>query len=265
MRRPHDHTLALAVAEVLTGGGAMGAQARALDWVATSLGPMARWPQSLRTAASICLASRFPMIILWGPDLVQIYNDGYWPILGTKHPEAMGQPTRACWPEVWAFNAPIYDAVRARGEVVYAEDQLFRIARSGYVEEAYFTLCYSPIRDESEGVGGILVTVLETTPRVLGERRLRTLHDLAARSGAATTVREACVSAARALADNPADIPFALLYLLDATGGAARLAATVALEPGTAATPPSSTWERGPTWRPPGPWRGCWRRDGPTW
>ena len=85
--------------------------------------------------------------------LHQLYNDGYCPILGAKHPRAMGQPTRACWPEVWGYNAPIYDAVMARGEVVYAEDQLFCIARNGYVEEAYFTLCYSPIRDESGGPG----------------------------------------------------------------------------------------------------------------
>jgi len=233
----NTHPRAPVSATVLAGGGAMGALMRALDWAATPIGPVERWPQSLRTAVSICLASRFPMIILWGRDLIQLYNDGYGPILGTKHPRAMGQPTRACWPEVWDFNAPIYDAVMARGEVVYAEDQLFCIARGGYVEEAYFTLCYSPIRDESGGVGGILVTVLETTRRVLGERRLRTLRDLAAAAGTATTAWEACATAARALAGNAADIPFALLYLLDATGTEARLAGTAGLKPGTPTSP----------------------------
>ena len=220
------------VAEVLAGGGEMGASMRSFQWAATSLGPVMEWPQSLRTAVSICLSSRFPMIVLWGPELIQMYNDAYLPILGANHPRSLGQPTRECWPEVWEFNAPIYSAVVERGEETYLEDQLFRITRNGYMEDAYFTACYSAIRDESARVGGVLVTVLETTNRVLTGRRLRTLRELAAHVSTATTALEACATAALTLAGNPTDLPFALLYLTDSSGDAARLVEIVGLESG---------------------------------
>src|SRR5436309_15257404 len=88
--------------DTLAGGGEMGALIRSLDWSQTPLGPVAQWPQSLRTSVSICLASHFPMLIWWGPQLVKIYNDAYRPMLGTiKHPKALGQPGRECWPEIW--------------------------------------------------------------------------------------------------------------------------------------------------------------------
>lgn len=92
-------------------GGQTGALTRDLDWSMTALGASVSWPQSLKTTVSLILASPLPMVVLWGPELVQLYNDGYAVICGARHPRALGQPTRECWPEVWQFNAPIYEAV----------------------------------------------------------------------------------------------------------------------------------------------------------
>ncbi len=125
----------------------------------------------------------------------------------------------------------------ARGDATWSEDQLILLNRSGYAEECYFTFSFSPIRDESGGIGGIFTAVTETTERVLGERRLRTLRALAGAASEARTTEDACRRALNALAANPADIPFALLYLLDADGSAARLAAAAHLAPGTPASP----------------------------
>ena len=150
---------------LFAGDGEMRARCRAFDWAATRLGPAERWPQSLRTAAGMVLASAFPGIVLWGPDLVQLYNDGYVPILGVKHPRALGLPTRECWPEAWELNEPIYARVLA-GETVSFEDQRYRLMRRGPgapPDEVYITVSYSPIPDESGAAGGVLVTMIDTT------------------------------------------------------------------------------------------------------
>ncbi len=112
------------------------------------------------------------MVALWGPELVQIYNDGYAVIMGQKHPAGMGQPTSECWPEVWKFNEPVYQQVR-KGNTLTFEDQPFSITRHGIQEDAYFTLCYSPLRNEDREVAGVLVTVFETTERMKAETTLR--------------------------------------------------------------------------------------------
>jgi two-component sensor histidine kinase len=140
-----------------------------VPWGETALGPAAHWPQSLKTIVDVILHSPLAMVVLWGPDLIQIYNAGYAEICAAKHPKALGQPTRDCWPEVWDFNAPIYDAVR-RGEVRSFDRQLLTIARSGQMEDAWFDLTYSPVREEGGAVGGVLVTVVESTDHVLLHR-----------------------------------------------------------------------------------------------
>ncbi|HVA90459.1 MAG TPA: PAS domain-containing protein, partial [Chloroflexota bacterium] len=223
----------VAAPEGLGGGGEVGALVRALDWSTTPLGPSESWPQSLRTALSICLASRFPILIWWGPDLVMLYNDAYRPILGaTKHPRALGQRGRDCWPEIWDLIGPMLAGVLTTGEATWSDDQLLPLDRNGYVEECYFTFSYSPIRDETGGIGGVFTAVTETTGRVLGERRLATLRELATRTAQATTAENACALATAALCENQADVPFALLYLVDSDGRAARLAAASGLEGG---------------------------------
>ncbi|MDB4968294.1 MAG: Sensor protein, partial [Myxococcales bacterium] len=226
-----------AAADCLLGGGEMGAMMRALDWSRTPVGPVASWPQSLRTAVSILLESRFPMYIAWGPQYTQFYNDGYRPVLGsTKHPAAMGLAAAATFAESWHIIGPMFDGVR-QGVPVGAEDWMLPLDRHGFLEECYFTFSYSPIRDESGTVGGVLVTVTETTDRVLGERRLNTLRELSSQTNDASTAETACATAGEILANNRADIPVGLVYLLDRDGKHATLAAAAGLARGTAASP----------------------------
>jgi PAS domain S-box-containing protein len=234
--------------ECLAGGGDMGAHMRSLDWSKTALGPVQQWPQSLRTSVSICLNSRFAILIWWGPDLVMLYNDAYRDIIGAKHPAALGQPGRDCWPEVWHIIGPMLEGVARQGEATLSNDLLLLLERDGYAEECYFTFSYSPIRDESGGVGGVFTPVAETTPHIVGERRLRTLRDLAARAGSARNTREACDAAAETLAANPWDVPFAALYLLDDDRISAWLAGSAGVEPGSAAAPSYVAVSEMPEW-----------------
>lgn len=226
------------VNDIFASSGEMGALMRTIDWAGTPLGPVADWPQSLCTAVSICLASRFPMLIWWGPELVMLYNDAYRPILGmTKHPHSMGQCGKACWPEIWDVIGPMLEGVLHEGKATWSDNQLLLLDRNGYVEECYFTFSYSPIRDETGGIGGIFTAVTETTGQVLSERRLHTLRELAALNTEMQTDEETCLSATEILALKRDDLPFALLYLLDGDGKHARLLGNTGLEPGMAASP----------------------------
>lgn len=148
----------------------MTALVRDFDWAATPLGPRADWPVGLRIMTEMLLSHPLAMIVLWGSELTQIYNDPYRVIMAGKHPAGLGQPTRECWPEVWPFNAPIYEGVTAGGKTFKFLDQPLTIQRHGQDEEAFFTLTYSPVCDDHGEVGGVLVTVIETTRRVRAER-----------------------------------------------------------------------------------------------
>ncbi len=158
----------------------MGALIRSHDWSATPLGPTESWTAELKAMVGLLLSQDFPMILLWGPQLVQIYNDGYRVIMGGKHPAGLGAPTEDVWPEVWAFNKPIYERVQA-GETVTLTDQLFPITRHGASEDAWFTLCYSPTRNADGSISGVFITVVETTGQLRKEaereQRFRTLFD----------------------------------------------------------------------------------------
>jgi len=225
--------------DFLDGGGEMGRRVRAFDWSTTPVGPAADWPQSLKTAVSICLGSRSPIIMWWGRSAcTTFYNDAYIPIYGSaKHPAALGQPLQKYWKEVWHIIGPMSDSVFATGEATWSEDLLLVLKRSLPREECYFTFSYSPIRDDAGSIGGVFCAATETTERVVGERRLRTLRDLGRTLVDVKTDKGACIAAAASLAANQADLPFALLYLLDGDGRTARLVATTGLAPGTPATP----------------------------
>jgi signal transduction histidine kinase len=202
----------------LEGGGELGALMRAYDWAQTPLGPLAGWPQSLRSAVSILLPSKAQIVLFWGPDLITLYNDAYRPVFGGKHPRALGKPVRESWSELWHDLSNLFEGVLRTGEAFWANDRLFMVERHGYPEETFFDVSYDPVRDESGGVGGVFCIVSETTGRVLGERRLKTLRDLAARNANAASPREACALSLDSLASNPHDLPFALLYLAPAEG-----------------------------------------------
>jgi signal transduction histidine kinase len=206
-------------ASFLEGGGELGALMRAYDWAQTPLGPVAGWPQSLRSAVSILLPSKAQIVLFWGPDLITLYNDAYRPVFGGKHPRALGKPVRESWSEIWHTGlSDLFEGVLRTGEAFWAKDRAFVLERHGYPEETFFDVSYDPVRDESGGVGGVFCIVSETTGRVLGERRLKTLRDLAARNGNAASPRQACALSLDSLAGNPHDLPFALLYLAAAEG-----------------------------------------------
>ncbi len=200
----------------LQGGGEMGARMRDLDWRKTPLGPVDAWPQSLRSTVSMLLPSRAQIILFWGPDFTVLYNDAYRPVFGAKHPEALGLPGRAAWSEIWddMLHELLAGVVRT-GEAFWAKDLLFEVERYGFLEETYFDVSYDPVRVESGEVGGVYCIVTETTERVVGERRLALLKDLAERNAAARTVRDACVLAMDTLGAKPQDVRFALAYLGD--------------------------------------------------
>ncbi len=130
-----------------------------------AIGPSEKWPPVLRSTVDLVLGCHFPMVVLWGEELFQIYNDGYLALMGTKHPAGLGQRTQECWPEVWHFNEPIYERVK-QGETVTFENQLFPIMRHGVSEDAFFTLCYSPLWDSAQAIVGVIVTVFETTAQI---------------------------------------------------------------------------------------------------
>ncbi|MNO86811.1 Blue-light-activated protein [compost metagenome] len=164
------------MAKWLDGGGLMAERIRNHDWAATTLGPLQHWPDPLKTSLALCLASRFPQAVLWGPDLLTLHNDAFSQILGQK-PSALGIPFRAVWQEAWADIGHMANRALA-GEAVYIEDFPLVIDRNGGPERAYFTFCYSPIRDHDGKVLGMLDTVTETTASVLANRRLKFLDDL---------------------------------------------------------------------------------------
>ncbi|CAK9888969.1 Sensor histidine kinase RcsC [Pseudomonas fluorescens] len=153
--------------------GSMSVKVRNHDWSRTALGPLHLWPASLRIAVDMLLASRFPGCLVWGPQLVTIYNDAFKPILGSK-PEALGRGFDEVWSEVWDnIGALVFRTLS--GEAIFIENFPLMINRNGSLEQAYFTFCYSPIRDERGAVAGFLDTVIETTASVESAQQWRHL------------------------------------------------------------------------------------------
>ncbi|MGA7538953.1 MAG: ATP-binding protein [Steroidobacteraceae bacterium] len=195
------------------------------DWSSTPLGSPSRWPQSLRTATSIMLCSRYPMFVWWGRELINLYNDAYRPFLGTKHPHSLGRPASQVWLEIWDLIGPRTRAVLERAESTFDEALLLIMERFGYPEETYFTFSYSPIRAEDGAVAGLFCAVTDDTRRVIGERRLRLLREVASTAPETHSPEPVCNAVAECITRSARDLPFALLYLTDPGGNSARLAA----------------------------------------
>src|SRR5207253_1356816 len=237
-----------AAPDFLAGGGEMGALIRGFPWARTPLGDPHAWPQSLRTAIRIMLASRQPIWIGWGQDLLYFYNDAYKTIIGGKHPQALGLPIATVWREIWGDIEPLLHTALTGMEGTFVEQKLLIMQRNGYPEETYYTFSYSPIPDDNGIAGGILCANSDDTARVVGERQLNLLRELAASAADARAWREACELSTRALQSNPYDIPFALLYVAQPGGDAVSLVSCCGIAPGHPAAPPTMDVDQAPVW-----------------
>ncbi len=200
----------LPATELPHGGGTTGALVRALDWSETALGARASWPPSLATTVETLLSTQHPMLLFWGPDLVQIYNDAFLPSFGAgQHPAAMGQRAEDCWGEVWPLVGSQLADVMTKAVPCWCEDAMVPIARNDRVEEVYWTYSYSPVFQEDRTVGGTLVVCAETTSRVLQTRRQKLLRAIAERTTALTAAADVLPAVFAALGDLREDIPFA--------------------------------------------------------
>lgn len=203
---------------------------RCLDWSQSDLGPPQHWPGNLRSSVSLCLTSRIPIVLYWGPNYTVLYNDPYISFLGeTKHPRFLGQPGRDCWREIWDTIGPMLASVYATGQATWSEDVLMFFARRLPLEEVYVRFTFGPIlAADGRTVEGIFCPCTETTEQVVGARRLETLRGLAAKAAEARSVEVTCREAAAVLAQYPQDIPFAAIYIADEAASNARLIATSA-------------------------------------
>lgn len=243
MEKPQPSSL-----NFLSAGGELGALMRSHDWAATSLGLIEHWPRSLKTAVGIMLNSRQPIWIGWGDELIYLYNDAYKAIIGGKHPWALGKPTATVWWEIWPDIGPMLATAMQGDEGIYVEAQLLIMERNGYPEETYYTFSYTPIPDDEGGVGGIFCANSDDTQRVIGERQLSLLRELATSTADARTWREACVRSGAALSTNPHDLPFALIYLAEEGKPGLTLAAACGIEHGHPAALDTLTAAASMTW-----------------
>jgi hypothetical protein len=195
-------------------GTEMGDAVLGWPWEATPIGSPSGWSAGLRSAVGVCLSSGFPMMVLWGPDLIGIYNDAFRPILGSvKHPGGLGAPAKEVWSEIWEVIGALFAGVLDTGHATWAENQLFVLERNGFAEECYFTYSYSPIFDDDQTVGGILVTAIETTQSVVAQRRLAALARLSRALLDAIEPTEVCVAAMAALAVDRDDLLASDVYI----------------------------------------------------
>ncbi|MEU4694022.1 SpoIIE family protein phosphatase [Actinoplanes sp. NPDC023714] len=242
-----------AAADVFAAGGDVGRDLAAVDWTQTPLGPPGAWPQSLRTAVSILLASRFPMWMAWGPELTFFCNAAYRrDTLGRKYPWALGRSANEVWKEIWGDIGPRIENVLSTGEATWDEGLLLFLERSGYPEETYHTFSYSPLRDDDGELVGMLCVVSEETDRVIGERRMATLRDIGSDPSVIRTEQEMLAFTAQQLGKNLKDLPFTLTYLF-AEDGRALLASSTGIAAGHPAAP--IIGEAGGVWPIEGPVR----------
>jgi signal transduction histidine kinase len=221
---------AASTAAFLAGGGAVGKLMRAKRWQDTPLGPPDSWHQSLKTVVRILLTSRYQMWMCWGPQLTMFYNDAYGPTLGVKQQWALGASAREVWKEIWPDIGPRIEHVLQSGEATWDEGLLLFLERSGYAEETYHTFSYSPLADDDGRIVGMLCVVTEETERVIGERRLFALQELAAGIAGNNSVSMVFEAVPRQLSRNLKDLPFTLTYLFDEQGDA-NLACSSGVDP----------------------------------
>jgi PAS domain S-box-containing protein len=232
-----EEVRAITTEDIFAGGGEMGMLMRSLDWSQTPLGAVSQWPQSLKTSVRIMLTSRQAMFVWWGEELINLYNDAYKAIVGGKHPEAFGKPASHVWREIWDQVGPRAESAMLNNEGTYDEALLLIMERNGYPEETYYTFSYSPVPNDQGGTGGIICANTDDTQRIISERQLALLRELAAKTADARTFDEACTMSAICLGTNPYDLPFAMIYLVDPDKQHVFLTGTCGIERDHAAVP----------------------------
>src|SRR5215831_3752226 len=221
------HTPQSVPEEWLLGGGTMGRLIWEYDWSQTPIGPIQSWPQSLKTSVNLMLNSQHPMWIGWGPEMIFLYNDAYISVLSlAKHPKSLGLPAREVWAEIWDVVGPLASNVFVKGEPSFVHDMRLFMSRGDFLEETYYSFSYSPIHDESGRVAGLFCPSTETSAKILNARRLRTLSELSSKALVEKVTESACASSLSTLENNPDDVPFSLLYLLESDGQSMRLEGT---------------------------------------
>ncbi|TWJ22298.1 ATP-binding protein [Micromonospora endolithica] len=214
------------IGDLFAGGGDTGRLMARLDWSASPVGPVAGWSQSLRAAVRMVLSSRYPMLLLWGEEFTQLYNDAYSALIGDKHPAALGGDVRVTLAEGWDVLAPLIHEAMTTGVASWVPALRLLLERAGYREEAYFSVSHAPARDDDGRTVGVLTVCSEVTEQVVGERRLRLLRDLTGGGdGRTLDVAGTCRRLAEAIEAYPLDVPFAAIYLRE--GDLLRRAACV--------------------------------------
>jgi signal transduction histidine kinase/DNA-binding response OmpR family regulator len=208
--------------EIFVGDGEMAQLMRQHDWSSTSLGLPETWPESLKVAIRLLLTSRFEMWLGWGPDINFFYNDAYRPTLGKKHPNALAVPTKVLWAEIWDDVKGRLATVYETGEATWDRALLLLLERAGFPEETYHTFSYSPLIGDSGEVEGVFCAVTEETERVISERHMGTMRQLASELAASDSMADVHQAAQSALSENMQDLPFSLLYTFDEEGSAKR-------------------------------------------
>lgn len=221
------------LAAAVDSGGEMGQRFAEFDWVAHPLGPPDQWPAEMRTTVATTLASRFPVILWLGrDDLFTMYNEAYIPILGNRHPTALGMRGEMVWWDIWDSIGPLITSVLATGKAVWVDDLLLPVITGGRRQERYFTFSYSPLMGVSGAVYGVVATVAETTERVLGERRLHLLNAVASATMETHTIDNAVGAALDVCTEQSADVPFVAAFIGDsATADVGLHGATPPVQP----------------------------------
>ena len=245
LETPHPTVDKRGAPDFLAGSGEMASMMRDFDWASTDLGPPGSWPQSLKTVVRIVLTSRYAMWMAWGPNLRFFCNDAYLPTVGIKRDWVLGSRSDKVWEEIWPDIGPRIGRVLNTGEATWDEGLLLFLERLGFPEETYHTFSYSPLADDDGRISGMLCVVTEVTERVVGERRLATLSELAGRLASARAESEVLDAIKEGMDAADKDVPFSLLYLYD-DQAALRLARASGIESGQPASPavilPGGPW-----------------------
>ncbi len=217
--------------DVFAGGSENGRLMAGVDWAATPVGPVETWPASLRYAIRTVLASRFPMILTWGPEFTQFYNDGYATLIGAKHPAALGGDLRITQAEHWgSLQGPIEHAMATR-EATWIPQLLLLLERAGYREETYFTVSHAPAFGDHGEVAGMHAVCTEVTRQVVAERRQRLLHEVSTAADRREDEEDVAAAVCRALSGDPLDVPFAAVYLTSDGGPRLRRVSACGVDP----------------------------------